>query len=462
MIVAPRARSSAGRRGRTAGVLLAGATAVACLVGPVPSASSAVTAPVWPVVVTNVSVHTVNVIGKTGTTTLSVGASPSGVAITPDGRYAYVVDRGANALSIIDGPGTATPTVSPTMVHVGTKPVSIAITPDGKYAYVPNAFDNTVTVVAGVDTPAPSVLATLHVGSQPIGVAITPDGQYAYVANAGADSLSVIDNADSATPSVSPVALTVGTNPALPVITPDGHYLYVATTALDRIAVVDNADSASPSVSTTTLPVGSGPIGIAITPDGTYAYVANGVSNDVSVLDNVDSPSPSVSATRLAMGKGNPDRVAISPDGQVVYVGKSLSTSLRLITGADSAAPVVSKSVITVGKGPLGIAVVPDQAPVAAFTVKTATHGSATAFNASTSTVAFGTITSYAWSFGDGQVTTGTTPHISHVFGAAGTYPVTVTETDSAGTSTTLAFTGQTVSRNGGPSATITHSVTIR
>ena len=80
--------------------------------------------------------------------------------------------------------------------------------------------------------------------------------------------------------------------------------------------------------------------------------------------------------------------------------------------------------------------------------------GEATEFDASASTVAHGTIASYEWDFGDGSPTEHTTdPMTSHVYADAGSYTATVTETSSAGTSTTQVFTGHTMSRNGGPSA---------
>jgi PKD repeat protein len=107
------------------------------------------------------------------------------------------------------------------------------------------------------------------------------------------------------------------------------------------------------------------------------------------------------------------------------------------------------------------VAITPDQAPIASFTVTTGTAGSASAFDASASTVAYGTITSYAWNFGDGNGATTSTPTTTHVYAAAGSYTATVTETDSAGTSTTQVFNGQTMSRNGGSAAQTSRLLTV-
>jgi hypothetical protein len=106
-------------------------------------------------------------------------------------------------------------------------------------------------------------------------------------------------------------------------------------------------------------------------------------------------------------------------------------------------------------------AITPDQAPIASLTVTAGTAGTASAFDASASTVAYGTITSYAWSFGDGATATTPTPTTTHTYTASGSYTATLTETDSAGTSTTKVFTGQTISRNGAPSAQTTRTVAV-
>jgi PKD repeat protein len=75
--------------------------------------------------------------------------------------------------------------------------------------------------------------------------------------------------------------------------------------------------------------------------------------------------------------------------------------------------------------------------------------------------VAYGTITSYAWNFGDGNTATTSAPTTAYVYSTVGSYTATVTETDSAGTSTTQVFNGKTVSRNGGASAKTSRSVSI-
>ena len=107
------------------------------------------------------------------------------------------------------------------------------------------------------------------------------------------------------------------------------------------------------------------------------------------------------------------------------------------------------------------IVISPDQAPVASFSTSgTLQTGSLISFDASASTVTFGTISSYSWNFGDGTTATGVTA--SHTYTSGFQYQVTLTETDSAGTSTADVFTGQTMSRNGGASAVAAKSVPIR
>jgi PKD repeat protein len=104
------------------------------------------------------------------------------------------------------------------------------------------------------------------------------------------------------------------------------------------------------------------------------------------------------------------------------------------------------------------VTIVPNQPPVAAFTV-TADH-LALAVDGATSTDPDGTIAGYAWDFGDGS--TGTGPTASHTYGAAGTFQVKLTVTDNAGGTTTLTqpVTVTAPPPNKAPTASFTSAVT--
>ena len=112
-----------------------------------------------------------------------VGGSPGDVAISRDGTRAYVSNGASNSISVID---TATDSVFDT-IQVGDTPSNLAVTPDGKFLYVMIAI-GTVQVV---DTAQRTIVANIPVGGTG-DIAITPDGARAYVA---AGLVVVIDTA---------------------------------------------------------------------------------------------------------------------------------------------------------------------------------------------------------------------------------------------------------------------------
>src|SRR5262249_62109982 len=71
------------------------------------------------------------------------------------------------------------------------------------------------------------------------------------------------------------------------------------------------------------------------------------------------------------------------------------------------------------------------------------------------------TVASPACHFGDRPPATTTTPTTTHAYASAGIFTARVTETSSGGTSTTQVFTGQTMSRNGGPSAVASQTFAV-
>ena len=94
---------------------------------------------------------------------------------------------------------------------------------------------------------------------------------------------------------------------------------------------------------------------------------------------------------------------------------------------------------------------------MAAFSAAAA--GQACRFDASLSAEPDGSIARYSWSFGDGTTATSSAPTITHTYAKPGSYTATLTVTDNEGCSTTVIFTGHTVSCNGTAAATTTQTV---
>ncbi|MFT3840308.1 MAG: hypothetical protein QM723_25190 [Myxococcaceae bacterium] len=112
------------------------------------------------------------VAGETKRTSVSftAGQMPVAVAIAPDNDTAYVVLRKAQLLAKVTGLAAFPPTVAST-VAVGAEPTGVALSPTGKYAVVANFGEDTVSIVDTASMTATKVT----VGPNPRALAITND-----------------------------------------------------------------------------------------------------------------------------------------------------------------------------------------------------------------------------------------------------------------------------------------------
>lgn len=117
---------------------------------------------------------------------LPVGANPTGMDLSPDGRFLYVVNSSSGDVSVID----AWAFTELGRVRVGVNPQKVAISPDGTRVFVTNKGTDNVTVLNGV-TQGP--IATIPVGKAPVGVAVSPDGTKAFVGCTGGGNVTVLD-----------------------------------------------------------------------------------------------------------------------------------------------------------------------------------------------------------------------------------------------------------------------------
>ena len=117
------------------------------------------------------------------------GAHPSAIAVSKNGRYAYVTMTNVDRLAVIDLLGV--PRVIDGIqlrlfdkAPYGTQPDAIVRSPDGKRLYVALAGMNAVAVIDSSNPRKLHRLGLVPTGWYPAALAISPNGRYLYVANA--------------------------------------------------------------------------------------------------------------------------------------------------------------------------------------------------------------------------------------------------------------------------------------
>jgi DNA-binding beta-propeller fold protein YncE len=404
-------------------------------------------------------------------------SGPHAVAATPNGKYLYATNYGAGnnydrgdtvSQYSIGADGTLTP-LSPASVTTTAGPLQIAVSPDGKNAYVasdgggPNGNVTEYSIAAD---------GTLHqIGTLndpnfnfPSGVAVSPDGTSVYVADQESGSIFEFNRASDGTltaKSTGSVSFNGGYNPVL-ALTPDGNYLYAAGDSgeIDQYSV-GSGGQLSPLTVPSVTTLGS-TLGLVVSPNGQNVYTSNCINGPASAINQFSVGSngelaPLTPATVPMDGCGMPWMTAsgsslFAPDeNQSVY---QFSVASSGVLSPKSPATVTDSSAADL----FALVIPPDQGPVAKFAAKT--KGKKVQFNASKSSDSDGKVVSYHWSFGDGSSLTTKKSSVTHTYKKAGKHKVTLTVTDDAGCSMSLVFTGQTAYCVPGLSAS--HTVNVK
>ena len=248
-----------------------------------------------------------NAVVNTITVCTDSTCSPLLPAATPDGARLYVTNASQPVVSVID---TLTNTVIET-ITVGQSPWGIAITPDGKRAYVAS-LSGTISVI---DTATSNVIDTITESDGPLGVAVTPDGTRAYVSNVRG-TVSVVDTSTNTVITKIPVLDRFGfpaSNLPAIVITPDGRRAYLVSASTGRTYAIDTAIN----IVIASIPTEPGnPLSIAMSPDGTRVYTASvGFAARAFAIDTFSN-----TITSTISAGGPPPFVGVTPDGTRLYV----------------------------------------------------------------------------------------------------------------------------------------------
>ncbi len=162
----------------------------------------------------------------------SIDRSPTDLAVTPDDLWLVTANQTANTVSLIDikaGKIAAE-------VACGQHPSCVAISPDGRQAYVTCSESGELAMfnlTGGKLSPA----GNIPLGFDPRGVALSPDGKLAYVALAASNEVAVVNLGDKSIAT----KIAVGRWPRFVTLSPDGKRLAVGTSGDGSISVVDTA-----------------------------------------------------------------------------------------------------------------------------------------------------------------------------------------------------------------------------
>jgi YVTN family beta-propeller protein len=385
-------------------------------------------------VVSVIATQTNSVVGEP----IALGGRPASVAITPDGRFAYVVEETPRQVVVIE---LATRRVVGEPIEFGFQPGQIAISADGRTAYLANLSSKSIAVI---DTRTDRMTGEVGLAADATGVAFAPDGRSAYVAEQEPAEVQIVD---TQTESVVGQPIQLKGRPSSVAVAADGMTLYVGNVEAG-LAVVDLA-TRKPTYASSQSTAGS----VAISPDGKIAVVSQFGSDAISVVDL---------ATRslikeIQVGE-NPGEAAITPDGLTAYVPAGLSPA-RGVRAIDLQSLTAVNPEISTSGDARAIAIAPDQSPTAVFAPPTAIVGAPAFFNGASSFDPDGTVTSWSWTFGDLDIASGITA--THAYAFPGNYDAQLSVVDNEGCGFETVFTGRTAYCSGNPLAKVIHPVQV-
>ena len=236
---------------------------------------------------------------------LPTGPDPREVAVSPDGRYAYVTSHVGDAALSGD-----------VLLGDAPAPANGSVADSSRFA--------TVTVL---DLESRKVLTTFRPGpfGQLHGIWVGHSGERLWM-TAEADSGIVELNAH--TGEVLMLWKTGGAMSHTVVAGPQNRRVYVANGSSSSITVIDRF-----TVVPTRIKTGRGPEGLALSPNSGELWVSNRGDHTVTIIDTDDLKE----LARFPSGGLDPVRLRFHPDGLEVWVANRQSRSIAVIDVASAA-----------------------------------------------------------------------------------------------------------------------------
>jgi len=304
-----------------------------------------------------VTLQVADAFGAIGLVRLRVLASNGEVlADSCRGRLEERLGRGDYRVLVSDCVGTAAGDYSILLLadSRGATPTELAVSPDGRTVYLLHGGPDALAVY-NVDETPPRLIEHFPVGSSPVAIQLAADGQTAYVVGESVDGLQVVDLvrhriASQVTLGFAPVDVAVETD-GNSVIVPscEGFCFHPPVDSDGALSRVDVSNARNGQISYTDLrgpPYGT--IGIALRPGTSQVYT---YAMGVDLVRVIDTTAMSYVATipvapHPEYAQDRRGRITASPDGRRVYV----------LDGAESLSVIDAESNTVVQQLPLATA----------------------------------------------------------------------------------------------------------
>lgn len=392
------------------------------------------------------------------------------IVFTPDLRFAYLAciyasqiaayrvaaDGALSLIELVEFPGA----------------FGIAIAPNGHTLYVSSSIDATLAAYRVGSEGRLTALNSVDSGGDPraSGVAVTPDERFVYVGHGApmASTESVLTGfalAPDGSLEGQVAEVPNGISGLETLITPDNRFLYVTGGRSNvTFGYQIGSDGSLTAVPGEAFPSGNFSVGAAIGPNGDQIYVAG----------LLEARLPPGEVTGLAIGAdgvlteierveidGDALGITFTPDGRHLYVSDFLTDEVVAFDVSKRSELNEIQILDSGGPDPHLLTVLPNQGPVASFSVQSGAARSPSRFNATRSSDPDGRVARYDWDFGDGTSLRDGGPKPRHVYAAPGTYAARLTVTDDEGCSVRLVFTGHVASCVGSAAATVVRKVRV-
>jgi len=240
-------------------------------------------------------------------------------------RALLVLEKAQNSLVIVDPEEMAIVA----RVPAGNDPHEVAVSDDGKIAYVSNYGGgatgyNTISVI---DLVAQKPLPPIDLGELrgPHGLAFSGGKLYF-----SAESTNVAARYDPATHKIDWTKPTGQDRTHMVLVSKDRKTVFTSNVRSSSISIITQAAGrGSAEWTVTNVPVGHGSEGFDLTPDGKELWVANAQDGTISIIDvaarKVIDTIPSTKAA---------NRLKITPNGKYVFVSDMSGPNLLVINAA--------------------------------------------------------------------------------------------------------------------------------